>query len=607
LFFSVLLTVFACKKQLDSSPPDKNQNTEQLTNDVVIGKKLSNPFSLKKLREAKQILNKNKMRAYSSNVTQPNTTDTAKINLTDLYVRFLPKDTAQLVALGKITDLKLYGYPLDYVLIKEGDRYNDPSLPKGSISWVYSVVKPNFSFPNNIKYEIVDSLHKPTENEEPLEAQALALTNNLPSNVLAESIKNKAAMGTDTLKIPKALDKKTIMFFGSRKHNPSGTINVYNTSTKRYEPLRRMRVFVRYWFWEDGASTDDNGYFRIDARYSKEVGLYASFRSDIATIRKGVNEWMGLWVSEKIGNQKGENNVHYLGAWQDDRLWRKATVHNAVQHYDDFAFINGLVRPNDVNIWLTDDFMNSDEGITLMLKGKNVANYLYSNDNISFTNNDFLNYLSKAVTTAIDFLIVPDRIKPDIILGWGGFDKTENTYALVFHELAHYSHFYKAGGFPYWRGVAKATVNVGKNDKLYGLGTQATAGNLAVTEAWAHYIGYYLTDRVLGNTFYTNPLGDLENQKPRLTPDISGIGWIPYGLFYDIFDNTPIENIELYNGNRTQKIANSPDNISGISPAMLYQQLTGEVKSISVLKNKLLIAYPTNTIALNQIFAGYGY
>ncbi len=609
----VIMAIFSsCRKApLPEIEEHENTNFNNSKNDqgVVLGNKLENPYSLKNLRKAQRALYNQAKKSMAiqedvdSYFLQP-------LELTDLYVRFLPKDTTQLIALSQYgSSTYFYGYPLDYEIIKEGNRYHDPSIPADQISWIYGVVKPNFKFPSDIKYEIIDSLSKPDESNELLETESLAMTHNLPADEIQNFNINLAKImsaGNDVN------PNKISGLFRRKKYYPSGTIHVYNTETGNNEPLRRMTIFVRYWFWTNSTDTDNNGYYRINERYSHEVGLYASFRSAEVTIRKGFNEWVGMWVSEKIGNRKGENQESYITPSNDTRLWQKSTVHNAVAHYADYANSYGLQPPNDVNIWLSEGNNNESTGVTVMLKGYSVSNYLYGENHINIVNELITNAILKALFVAVEPLI-PSKIKPDILIGTGKNQNTSDLYQVLFHELAHYSHFYKAGGFAYWRGVAKGI----SNQEDYGSGLQFCANYVAVAEAWAFYMGYFLAYKRFGNTHSIEE--ELEGQQPVIPrPFKYTRGWIPYGALYDLYDDTPTEEIKLFYGDVDVPTGiKEKDEVKNIGPGLIYQQLTGEVTTIPLLRDKIVAAaanrpfrrwfMPNQSEQIIKLFKAYGY
>ena len=87
-----------------------------------------------------------------------------EIKKTDLYVRFLPKDSLELNNIEKDATLVMFDYPLDYEIEHEGEYYHDPEIPEDQISWRYAVVKPDYQFPE-VKHEILSDLFIPENSE----------------------------------------------------------------------------------------------------------------------------------------------------------------------------------------------------------------------------------------------------------------------------------------------------------------------------------------------------------------------------------------------------------------------------------------------------------
>lgn len=83
---------------------------------------------------------------------------------TDLYVRFMPRDTVQMRILTKDYNLELFEYPMNIVL-QEGDEYINPDIPETDFAWVYTTVKPDFDFPSDIPYIILQECYIPQVGE----------------------------------------------------------------------------------------------------------------------------------------------------------------------------------------------------------------------------------------------------------------------------------------------------------------------------------------------------------------------------------------------------------------------------------------------------------
>ncbi len=122
----------------------KNSGPVKSGNDVktVLGAKKQNPYAVQNMTLAWNNL-------YSSKFQ--------KLPVTDLYVRFLPGGLEEYASLDNL-DLELLDFPMDYEIVKPGDYYHDPAIPEGEITWLYTVVKPDFVFPD-IHFEILAELH----------------------------------------------------------------------------------------------------------------------------------------------------------------------------------------------------------------------------------------------------------------------------------------------------------------------------------------------------------------------------------------------------------------------------------------------------------------
>ena len=112
----VAITLTACQTNEDVInviPQTNLQNDGLLIRKI---KKIINPYSVTNMKKAYESL-----QAEGLMKTQFN------IEATHLYVRFLPKDSADLETLNKDTSLVLFSYPLDYEL-SEGEKYIDSTL-----------------------------------------------------------------------------------------------------------------------------------------------------------------------------------------------------------------------------------------------------------------------------------------------------------------------------------------------------------------------------------------------------------------------------------------------------------------------------------------------
>jgi hypothetical protein len=147
VIFSTALIFLSCNKDefqvVDDTKQSENiYNTNGVPDGMMkLGKKLKNPYSLSNMKKAFAQVSNLKSTAED-------------LKPTHFYVRFLPETTEEMTILIEDTLLKLYDYPFDYEIIQDGQYYHDPSIPLDKFTWLYTVVPPDYVFPN-VKYEIL--------------------------------------------------------------------------------------------------------------------------------------------------------------------------------------------------------------------------------------------------------------------------------------------------------------------------------------------------------------------------------------------------------------------------------------------------------------------
>lgn len=124
-----------------------------LTDNVIIGKKLENPYSLHNMKKACDDLfpaTKGET-ALSDTLIVPNY----------LYVRFLPADSTDVNKLLE-SEYELYNYPLDYEIIGDPSDYYDSNVEEGKITWQYTAIPIESELPD-VECEVLDVCYIPTE------------------------------------------------------------------------------------------------------------------------------------------------------------------------------------------------------------------------------------------------------------------------------------------------------------------------------------------------------------------------------------------------------------------------------------------------------------
>lgn len=269
VFLALLIAISGCQKDdIVTEPITETEESQFQEGMIQLGKKLENPYTVENMRKAYQNLSDNQLK--SANVNE------SYIDVTHLYVRFLPKNFEELEVLKQDTTLTLFDFPLDYEIEEGGTYYHDPELPDTTITWQYCAVEKVFSFPN-VQYEVLAELFLPETMEDSinlkstdnwtfwddLEVEALRITDNL-----YEDPKLKSTMGRD-------------------KFEPKGTILLTDDSGLGTNGLEGLYVIARSWFTTKHNYTNSAGYFKINHTFKGHCNYYIKWERGDFDIRSG--------------------------------------------------------------------------------------------------------------------------------------------------------------------------------------------------------------------------------------------------------------------------------------------------------------------------------
>lgn len=210
LLLAVMLS--SCTKDETDIMTDDNSNAPALAktrsdgSDMVEYELLPNPYTVDVIQGVYDSYNVSKT-----------------IEPTDLYVRFLPQDSLQLIALKNDYDLELFDYPLN-IELPEDAVYQDTTIPEGSFTWLYTTVKPDFAFPKEIPYEVIEECYIPAEDE------TISPTRGGIINV------EEAAF----LSLGYPLEEQEPETRGKRR--PEGTIRVYDDYAGAFVPVKGVKI-----------------------------------------------------------------------------------------------------------------------------------------------------------------------------------------------------------------------------------------------------------------------------------------------------------------------------------------------------------------------------
>lgn len=461
------MSFFSCKEDdnLISEPQTTLQEELATETDgqVVLGKKLENPYSIKNMRKAYTSLMKKKAKKQYLAKTFSNET---AIEVTDYYVRFLVENDEQknlLVA----DSLNLSVIPLDVEIEEEGDYYVDENTQEQEAQWFYTSVPKDYEFKSEITYEILEELFLFEEPDEDTEAVTIAGKTNIDTNFLLD-LEDEALKITNNVN-----DTKKLADFSERRRRakPCGWIRVINTSTGIAEGVEGVRVVTRRWFKWGKAYTTSNGYYKISKKYRRNVNYKVQFEN-----QKGFKIWQSIINISHATYRMGKHSKygHSFTFNTNSVGWSWSTVNNATVQYLKYCEKFSIGKPHN-NLRIV-----ASRGI-----GASAAPMLRRTLNhIGLAKMGRLLTTLKFGVKGYLFWVVARFVVPDIIIRANSSYGTQSIYSTTFHELAHASHYKKVGN-KYWGNyIDKIIVGyLDDSNNPYGNGTGKYHELVALGEA----------------------------------------------------------------------------------------------------------------------------
>ncbi len=433
---------------------------------IRLGQKLEDPYTVANMQKALQ-------NVYGTKAER------VDITATDLYVRFLPKDNEEYMALQK-SGLYLLDHPMDYEILQEGDYYQDPEVGDEAITWQYAVVPRAQKIPEGIRYELLDEVyiseHAPATRAvsdidwEEVEREAFRLTGNgklLEQDPLTKA-DSKTPAGRITIEDP--------LFSGGKPFGVAGVKVVAN-------------IFVKI----ASCYTDRDGYYKMGKTFSGTPRYRLVFQNE-----KGFNVGFNFLLVPASVSTLGKADASgvdlHVTQNSEGALFRRCAVNNAGYDYYSRCTEDDLdiaAPPGDLRIWIFPDLKDCS------------ANMLHHGAFISHT----------LIQTYVGvYLPLVKVFLPDITIGTKQMTYSD-IYEITVHELAHASHFSQVGvdyWTPYVDYVIQSFVTAGGNP--YGSGSDDKAGYCEIGEMWGYFMQETLkkdryggTVKQFGNAFWFKP------------------------------------------------------------------------------------------------------
>ncbi|HYM94522.1 MAG TPA: hypothetical protein VET23_10310, partial [Chitinophagaceae bacterium] len=503
---------------------------------TILGNQRTNPYTVSNMRQAYNNLG---------------LTGVA-VNVTDLYVRFLPNSAAQLSILDSSLDargLELFDAPMDYDVLREGDYYQDPSIPDSSVTWQYAVVPPSFQFPSGITYQVLSQLHLPGDDSTAIETEAERLAS------IQDSINCSSGGGLSRKVTPYVYDCGPGYYWDFNLHQcvctccpngyywngtqcapipppppqfsapdaqvPAGNITVSDVNLNTTPGVRNVRVVAKRWFKIERIYTDNNGHFHFTKHFKHKVKVIVKFKNDNAVIKSfrlssywrmlfPITKTIGVYSSNKSNIPYNFQKYNTSIADKGNLYWAGATAHNSVMEYRDYAVQEGIGLPPDhLKIFLTR--WSYGAGMTPMWNKR-----WYSNLPQEIVINFFLYY---AIPPLGDVSAIYTILKLEMDMGISyrapSSDYTsmysDDLKETVYHELTHAAQ-YSALSNSWYTSFVDAEANEIANTAFsvnspYGDGSNTVNSPIiALGESWAYHMGQYLADKQYGSA--SRPAGE---------------------------------------------------------------------------------------------------
>ncbi len=446
MLWTLMLPVACQREEVPGAEGGPGEDPSGVSHGMIeLGEKLEDPYAVHNVRKAVARL-------------YPTRAGSIEISPTDLYVRFLP-ETEEDYALLQSMGLRLMDHPVDYAIRREGDYYHDPSLDEEAITWQYTVVGKDFSFPEHIPYEVLDECYI-SENDPVTRAE---------SGIDWDAVEEEAfrLTGNGDLYAPPQTRAGEEVF-------PSGRITIEDPDAFGGKPYGLAGVMVCCNSFVKFATTytDRDGYWQMGRKYSSKPRYRLVFKNS-AGFSIGFNLVLIPASVSTLGTGPASGIDVHIDATSDGALFRRSVVNNAAYDYIarcDASDLNLKAPPQDLRIWIFRDLTCSSaamlhhgafvEGNSLMKK-----------------------YLGGYSSLIKVFL-------PDITVGAkAGTGSFRDLYESVGHEMAHASHYSQVGN-DWWDAYIEYVIRsyVLKGREAYGDGNGEGAGYCEVGEMWGYFM-----------------------------------------------------------------------------------------------------------------------
>ncbi len=530
--------------EVENTPTCLNEELN-LTDGVMIGEKLRNPYSIEVMKQACDLL-------YPPTRGEDPVSDSIIVPNVK-YVRFLPTDSVEYRLLMD-SDLELFNYPLDYDILGDPSDYHDPNLPPEQITWQYTVMPIEQTPPIN-RVELLGTGYVPDIGSSSL--HDLSAIERLANDLVLNELITDRTDGTPPPPPPT-----------SSLTSHTDKIRLCDTGGGSAKGVKGVKVRARHFFKIRTAYTDEDGSYNINMRDFDGVNPRFELRFENRYgFKLGYNVELIMPQTYNMGATRS-HTFEDSDTGKDYKAWVLCTINNAAYDWYERCEKEGMPKPpSDLYLWA----MEMGRGASCMMlhhgtleesKDDLLTMWGYQTDERGLS--DILELLSAIV----------DLIGPDITVCNVDQLKTEDLYRNTSHELAHATHFQQVGAsnqerarwWSYVFNYEATCIVLSSGAKTYeypGLPYEERAG---ITEMWAHAVGH---------------ICKYEHRQKEIEPYLwVGRYWFAPEIILDLYDN-------------------------GMTLKKISDCLTSDVVTLEDFQNRLVQNNNTYTSMIDGLFNKY--
>lgn len=328
---AVLLAILICSCQKEESPLTgqvENHPTQPvLGGNMVLGRKLENPYSVENMRKAFALLSPQAKSGIGQDAEEV-------IQTTHYYIKFKPQNEQELDLLKCDSNLILYPYPLDYEILVYGE-YHDPEVPASQPTYQYASVVVGHPLPTEVAWEKLADLYIPDEYGDEEETQILTRSGSPIPEAFIDALVDKSLELTGN-------DEPYVETRARAKWRPAGKIT-YLSDSLGIIGMEGIKVQARRWFTTHTGFVDAKGNYSCDGRFKRD----ANYRFSLERYEFHV-KGDGIKTDFDGPKKKGDWNYHFSSKVRTEFF--AATVFRAAYHYY-YKNIGGLRRPPENSFW----------------------------------------------------------------------------------------------------------------------------------------------------------------------------------------------------------------------------------------------------------------